>query len=96
MIDSMKDLHWDIRPSPRFGTVEVRVMDTRSLAQAINIAGFIQTLACWLLTERPFKHQPDDYLLYPLTAIRPVATGWRASIPMFAAASSAASRGDYS
>lgn len=28
MIDSMKDLHWDIRPSPRFGTVEVRVMDT--------------------------------------------------------------------
>ncbi|PLN21606.1 glutamate--cysteine ligase, partial [Klebsiella pneumoniae] len=32
---------------------------------AIHIAGFIQTLACWLLTERPFKHQPDDYLLYP-------------------------------
>lgn len=28
MIDSMKDLHWDIRPSPQFGTVEVRVMDT--------------------------------------------------------------------
>ncbi|SQC41866.1 carboxylate-amine ligase [Klebsiella pneumoniae] len=26
MIDSMKDLHWDIRPSPQFGTVEVRVM----------------------------------------------------------------------
>jgi carboxylate-amine ligase len=24
MIDSMKDLHWDIRPSPHFGTVEVR------------------------------------------------------------------------
>ncbi len=36
-----------------------------TLAQAIHIAGFIQTLACWLLTERPFKHQPDDYLLYP-------------------------------
>lgn len=66
MIDSMKDLHWDIRPSPQFGTVEVRVMDTPlTLAQAIHIAGFIQTLACWLLTERPFKHQPDDYLLYP-------------------------------
>ena len=30
MIDSIKDLHWDIRPSPQFGTVEVRVMDTRS------------------------------------------------------------------
>ncbi|MGE2643938.1 glutamate-cysteine ligase family protein, partial [Escherichia coli] len=28
MIESIKDLHWDIRPSPSFGTVEVRVMDT--------------------------------------------------------------------
>lgn len=66
MIDSMKDLHWDIRPSPVFGTVEVRVMDTPlTIGQAVNIAGFIQTLACWLLSERPFKHQPEDYLLYP-------------------------------
>ncbi len=92
MIDSMKDLHWDIRPSPQFGTVEVRVMDTPlTLAQAIHIAGFIQTTACWLLTERPFKHQPDDYLLYPLTAIRPAATGWTGPLPTCAAGSSAAS-----
>lgn len=65
MIDSMKDLHWDIRPSPQFGTVEVRVMDTPlTLAQAIH-RRLYSDLACWLLTERPFKHQPDDYLLYP-------------------------------
>ncbi|KNC08645.1 gamma-glutamyl ligase [Klebsiella sp. RIT-PI-d] len=64
-IDSIKDLHWDIRPSPQFGTVEVRVMDTPlTLAQAVNTAGFIQTLASWILTERPFKHQERDYLLY--------------------------------
>ena len=43
MIDSIKDLHWDIRPSPHFGTVEVRVMDTPlTLGHAINIAGLIQ------------------------------------------------------
>ena len=30
MIDSMKDLHWDIRPSPQFGTVEVRARSTQS------------------------------------------------------------------
>jgi carboxylate-amine ligase len=30
IVDSIKDLHWDIRPSPHFGTVEVRVMDTPS------------------------------------------------------------------
>lgn len=65
MINSIKDLHWDIRPSPGFGTVEVRVMDTPlTLSSAINIAGFIQVIACWLLTERPFQHQEMDYLLY--------------------------------
>jgi len=65
MIDSIKDLHWDIRPSPHFGTVEVRVMDTPlTLAHAVNIAGLIQATAHWLLTERPYKHQEQDFLLY--------------------------------
>lgn len=65
MIGSIKDLHWDIRPSPHFGTVEVRVMDTPlTLARAISMAGFIQTLSHWLLATRPFKHRPEDYLLY--------------------------------
>ncbi|MEB2417834.1 YbdK family carboxylate-amine ligase [Citrobacter sp. R-1.5.2] len=65
MIDSIKDLHWDIRPSPHFGTVEVRVMDTPlTLEHALNIAGLIQATAHWLLTERPFRHQENDYLLY--------------------------------
>lgn len=65
MIDSIKDLHWDIRPSPHFGTVEVRVMDTPlTLGHAINIAGLIQATSHWLLTARPYKHQERDFLLY--------------------------------
>ena len=65
MIDSIKDLHWDILPSPHFGTVEVRVMDTPlTLSHAVNMAGLIEATAHWLLTERPFKHQEKDYLLY--------------------------------
>ncbi|WP_437891196.1 YbdK family carboxylate-amine ligase [Phytobacter sp. V91] len=65
MVESIKDLHWDIRPSPHFGTVEVRVMDTPlTLSHAIDMAGFIQAIAHWLLAERPFKHQASDYLLY--------------------------------
>ena len=65
MIDSIKDLHWDIRPSPHFGTVEVRVMDTPlTLGHAINIAGLIQATSHWLLTTRPYKHQEKDFLLY--------------------------------
>jgi uncharacterized enzyme len=65
LVDSIKDLHWDIRPSPHFGTVEVRVMDTPlTIAHAVNIAGLIQATACWLLETRPFKPQESDYLLY--------------------------------
>lgn len=65
IVESVKDLHWDIRPSPKFGTVEVRVMDTPlTLSRAVNVAGFIQALAHWLLTERPFVPRSEDYLLY--------------------------------
>lgn len=65
MVDSIKDLHWDIRPSPHFGTVEVRVMDTPlTLDQAVNTAGLIQATAHWLLEKRPFTPQPLDALLY--------------------------------
>ena len=65
MIESIKDLHWDIRPSPGFGTVEVRVMDTPlTISHAVSLAGFIQALSHWLLAERPFKFQERDYLLY--------------------------------
>jgi len=64
IVQSMKDLHWDIRPSPKFGTIEVRVMDTPlSITRAVNIAGFLQALALWLLTERPFVLRSEDYLL---------------------------------
>lgn len=83
MIDSIKDLHWDIRPSPHFGTVEVRVMDTPlTLSHAVNMAGLIQATAHWLLTERPFKHQEKDYLLYKFNRFGPVAMGWKASLPI--------------
>lgn len=40
-------------------------MDTPlTLSHAVNMAGLIQATAHWLLTERPFKHQEKDYLLY--------------------------------
>lgn len=65
IVQSMKDLHWDIRPSPKFGTIEVRVMDTPlTITRAVHIAGFIQALAHWLLSERPFVPRSEDYLLY--------------------------------
>lgn len=65
VVQSMKDFYWDIRPKPGFGTIEVRVMDTPfSIDRAAAIACYIQALARWLLSERPFVPVEDDYLVY--------------------------------
>jgi glutamate---cysteine ligase / carboxylate-amine ligase len=40
-------LWWDVRPSPRLGTVEVRAMDAQSrLASAAGLAALVHALAC--------------------------------------------------
>jgi carboxylate-amine ligase len=65
VVESMKDFYWDIRPKPEFGTIEVRVMDTPlTVARAADIAAYLQSLARWLLIERPFQPEEDDYLVY--------------------------------
>ncbi|MDE2622796.1 MAG: glutamate--cysteine ligase [Betaproteobacteria bacterium] len=65
VVKSMKDFYWDIRPKPEFGTVEVRVMDTPlTIARAAQLAAFIQSLARYLLEEKPFRPGERDYLVY--------------------------------
>ncbi len=65
VVKSMKDFYWDIRPSPTFGTIEVRVMDTPlTIERAAGIAAYLQCVARWLLTERPTQPHEDDYLAY--------------------------------
>lgn len=47
-IKSLKDLWWDLRPSPGFGTLEIRVCDgTATLAETLALVAFIHTLAHW-------------------------------------------------
>ncbi|UCV05255.1 YbdK family carboxylate-amine ligase [Dechloromonas denitrificans] len=51
---SIKDLYWDVRPKPEFGTVEIRVCDTPlTIEQAVALAALAQSLARWLLRTRP-------------------------------------------
>ena len=65
IVASMKDFYWDIRPKPEFGTIEVRVMDTPlTVTRAAQLAALIQTLARWLMIEKPFRPAEDDYLVY--------------------------------
>jgi carboxylate-amine ligase len=65
VVTSMKDFYWDIRPKPEFGTIEVRVMDTPlTVERAAAIAVYLQCVARWLMKERPFEPEEDDYLVY--------------------------------
>lgn len=47
-IKSLKDLWWDLRPSPGFGTLEIRVCDgTATLSETLALVAFIHALAYW-------------------------------------------------
>ncbi len=49
VFDTINDIHWDIRPRPHLGTLEVRVMDAQpSISQALTMAGFIRVLVSYL------------------------------------------------
>jgi carboxylate-amine ligase len=56
-IGSFKDIYWDIRPRPDFGTIEVRVCDIPStLTETLRLVALIRTLVIQqlrLLKERP-------------------------------------------
>ena len=47
-INTMKDLWWDLRPSPGYGTLEIRVCDgCATLYETLAITAFIHALAHW-------------------------------------------------
>lgn len=65
IVHSMKDIYWDIRPKPKFGTVEVRVCDMPlTLYHAVTLIAYAQALARYLLVEKPFPLTEDLYLVY--------------------------------
>src|SRR5262249_32385635 len=62
-IHSTKDVYWDVRPRPDFGTIEVRVCDMPpTLATTLGIVALIRTLVIdtqRLFTERPQLRRGD-------------------------------------
>jgi carboxylate-amine ligase len=65
VVAGMKDFYWDIRPKPEYGTIELRVMDTPlTIDKAAALGGYLQALARYISTEKPFEPREDDYLVY--------------------------------
>lgn len=63
LAESIKDLYWDIRPKPEFGTVEIRVCDTPlTVERACQIAAFAQALA--VLVSREPRPAASAWLAY--------------------------------
>jgi len=53
MLKTIHDIHWDIRPRPHIGTLEVRVMDAQStLAGALSFAALLRALSRFLQQTR--------------------------------------------
>ncbi len=65
IIESMKDLYWDIRPKPEFGTIEVRVFDTPlTVERAAALAAYVQVLCRRFLEEGTAPAPRESYFVY--------------------------------
>ena len=73
-IQDLKDIWWDVRPSPEHGTLEIRICDSiASRMELLAIVAFIQMLGYWF-----DDHQADEHanLSPPLWVLR--ENKWRA------------------
>lgn len=53
VVDEVHDLHWDLRPSPKLGTLEVRVMDAQpTLGDALAFVALLRALVRFLQRSR--------------------------------------------
>ena len=60
VIEDVTEVRWDIRPSPRWGTIEVRACDGVSTTEELGaIAAFIQCLVDWM-SERLDAGEPVE------------------------------------
>ena len=65
IIRCMKDVYWDLRPKPEYGTIELRVCDTPlTVERAAALAAYLQALCRHLLERRDAPPAEDDYLVY--------------------------------
>jgi len=51
-VEAFNEVHWDVRPSPKFGTLEVRVCDgPTNLSEALTLAALVHCLVEHLSTQ---------------------------------------------
>jgi glutamate---cysteine ligase / carboxylate-amine ligase len=83
-INSIKDLWWDLRPSPQYGTLELRFCDEpATLKEALGIIAFIHVLAHWFRDheeEWNHSHTPMKHWIFRENKWRSIRYGLHAQI----------------
>jgi carboxylate-amine ligase len=83
-IQSMKDVWWDLRPSPGHGTLELRFCDEpATLKEALGIVAFIHALAHWFRDneeEWNHSHTPLKHWIFRENKWRSIRYGLHAQI----------------
>ncbi len=75
-IKSVKDIWWDIRPSPGYGTVEVRIADCpATLSETMAIVALLHSLAAWI--DEEYRQPTGRLRTQPYWVVR--ENKWRAS-----------------
>ncbi|MBD2496582.1 YbdK family carboxylate-amine ligase [Nostoc sp. FACHB-280] len=65
MLEIIRDIHWDLRPQPDFGTLEVRVMDAQpTIKESMMLAAFVHSLIVDL--HRYSQGKQTEFFLTPL------------------------------
>ena len=81
VVESMKDFYWDIRPKPEYGTVEIRVFDTPlTVERAARVAAYAQSIASYLVSERPVAPSSEAYLPYNYNRFQACRYGLEATV----------------
>ena len=74
----LKDLYWDMRPKPEYGTVEIRVCDTPlTVDKACQLGAFAQALSIWVM--RQPEPGPYAQLAYRNNRFHACRYGWDAT-----------------
>lgn len=65
VFETINDIHWDIRPRPHLGTIEIRAMDVQAtVQQAVTLASFVRAVTLYL--ERTTQNDRPPYMPVPL------------------------------
>ncbi len=65
ILNGIKELWWDVRPHPDFGTVEIRICDLPSrFDEILAMAALIQALTATLTDQEPLNMPPLEIMLH--------------------------------